>query len=128
MFCLSVMRKDLQASTLVGPTRDNPILDPLAVLHLESWLFIWILTFLLCEFFIIFNYFLASFLKYSRSMFFLLIQCCLLYPSLYIPQFPSAKVVRWLTLKSWRTNCEIVWLHKEMLLFSRCMWNLLLKK
>ena len=30
----SVNRKDLRALTLVGPTRYNPILDPLAVLHL----------------------------------------------------------------------------------------------
>ena len=32
-------RKDLQASTLVGPTRDNPVLDSLAVLHLNNWLY-----------------------------------------------------------------------------------------
>ena len=31
-------RKDLQALTLVGPTRENPVLDPLAVLHLDNWL------------------------------------------------------------------------------------------
>ena len=28
----SLNRKDLRALTLVGPTRDNPVLDPLAVL------------------------------------------------------------------------------------------------
>ena len=32
-------RKDLQALTLVGPTRNNPVLDPLAVLHLDNQLF-----------------------------------------------------------------------------------------
>ena len=29
-------RKDLQALTLVGPSRDNQVLDPLAVLHLDN--------------------------------------------------------------------------------------------
>ena len=33
-------RKDLQALTLVGPTRDNPELDPLAILHLYNQLYI----------------------------------------------------------------------------------------
>ena len=33
---LSVNRKDLQALTLVGPTRDNPVPNPLAVLHLNN--------------------------------------------------------------------------------------------
>ena len=37
---LSVKRKDLQALTLVGPTQNNPVLDPLAVLHLDNWLYI----------------------------------------------------------------------------------------
>ena len=37
---LSVNWKDLQALTLVGPTRDNLVLDPLAVLHLKNWLYI----------------------------------------------------------------------------------------
>ena len=32
----SVNRKDLRALTLVGPTWDNPLLDPLAVLHLDN--------------------------------------------------------------------------------------------
>ena len=32
-------RKDLQALTLAGPTRNNPALDPLAVLHLDNGLF-----------------------------------------------------------------------------------------
>ena len=32
--------KYLEALTLVGPTRDNPVLDPLAVLHLDNQLFI----------------------------------------------------------------------------------------
>ena len=32
-------KKDLQALTLVGPPRDNPELDPLAVLHLDNWLY-----------------------------------------------------------------------------------------
>ena len=32
----SVNRKELRALTLVGPIRDNPILDPLAVLHLHN--------------------------------------------------------------------------------------------
>ena len=36
----SLNRKDLRALTLVGPTRDNPVLDPLAVLHLYNQLFI----------------------------------------------------------------------------------------
>ena len=30
--------KDLQALTLVGPTREDLILDPLAVLHLDNQL------------------------------------------------------------------------------------------
>ena len=29
-------RKDLRALTLVGPTRNNPVLDPLAELHLDN--------------------------------------------------------------------------------------------
>ena len=29
-------RKDLRALTLVGPTRENPVPDPLGVLHLEA--------------------------------------------------------------------------------------------
>ena len=33
-------KKDLRALTLVRPTRDNPVLDLLAVLHLDSQLFI----------------------------------------------------------------------------------------
>ena len=33
---------DLQALTLVGPTKDNLTLEPLAVLHLNNWLCIWI--------------------------------------------------------------------------------------
>ena len=33
---LSVNRKDLRALILVGPTRDNPVPDPLAVLHLDN--------------------------------------------------------------------------------------------
>ena len=33
---LSVNRKDLHALTLVGSTRDNPVLDPRAVLHLKN--------------------------------------------------------------------------------------------
>ena len=37
---LSVNRKDLRALTLVGPTRNNRILDPLAVLHLDNRLYI----------------------------------------------------------------------------------------
>ena len=37
-------RKDLQALTLVGSTRDNPVLDPLDVLHLDNRLYIQILT------------------------------------------------------------------------------------
>ena len=37
---LSVNRKDLLALTLVGPPRDNPELDPLAVLHLNNPLYI----------------------------------------------------------------------------------------
>ena len=32
--------KDLPALTLVGPTRNNPVLDPLAVLHLNNHLYI----------------------------------------------------------------------------------------
>ena len=31
-------RKDLRALTLVGPTRGNPVLDPLAALHLNNQL------------------------------------------------------------------------------------------
>ena len=31
-----VNRKDLQALTLVGPTRDNLVFDPVAVLHLDK--------------------------------------------------------------------------------------------
>ena len=33
----SVNRKDLVG---LGPTRKNPVPDPLAVLHLENWLYI----------------------------------------------------------------------------------------
>ena len=33
-------RKDLEALTLSGPTRDNPVLDPLAVLHLDNRLYL----------------------------------------------------------------------------------------
>ena len=32
----SVNRKDLGALTLVGPTTDNPVLDPLAVPDLDN--------------------------------------------------------------------------------------------
>ena len=32
--------KDLPALTFVGPTRNNPVLDPLAVLHLNNHLYI----------------------------------------------------------------------------------------
>ena len=32
----SVDRKDLRVLTLVGPPRDNPELDPLAVIHLDN--------------------------------------------------------------------------------------------
>ena len=32
----TVNRKDLQALTLVGPTRNNPVLDPLAELSLDN--------------------------------------------------------------------------------------------
>ena len=39
----SVNRKDLQALTLLGPTRDNPEPDPLAVLHLNNQLWMLIL-------------------------------------------------------------------------------------
>ena len=41
----SEKRKDLQALTLVGPTRDNSVLDSLAVLHFENRLFINIFIF-----------------------------------------------------------------------------------
>ena len=34
----SVNRKDLHALTLVGPPRDSPEIDPLAVLQLDNWL------------------------------------------------------------------------------------------
>ena len=37
---LSVNRKDLQALTLLGPTQNNPVLDPLAVLHHDNQLYI----------------------------------------------------------------------------------------
>ena len=33
-------RKDLRALTLVGHTRDNLVLDPLALLHLDNRLYI----------------------------------------------------------------------------------------
>ena len=36
----SVNRKDLQALNLVGPTWNNPVLDPLALLHPDNQLFI----------------------------------------------------------------------------------------
>ena len=36
----SANRKDLQALILVGPTRDNWVLDPLAVLHLNNLAYI----------------------------------------------------------------------------------------
>ena len=35
----SVNRKYLQAFTLVVPTRNNKVLDPLSVLHLDNWLY-----------------------------------------------------------------------------------------
>ena len=47
-------RKDLRTLTLAGPTRNNPVLDPLAVQHLDNqlymyniwtglvWIFAWI--------------------------------------------------------------------------------------
>ena len=35
----SVDIKDLQALILVGPTGTSPVLDPLAVLHLDNQLF-----------------------------------------------------------------------------------------
>ena len=31
-----LIKTDLQALTLVGPTMDSPVLDPLAVLHLAN--------------------------------------------------------------------------------------------
>ena len=36
----SVNRIDLRALTLVGPLGTSPVLDPLAVLHLDNQLFI----------------------------------------------------------------------------------------
>ena len=36
----SVKRKDYQALNLVGPTKNNPVLDPLAVQHLDNRLYI----------------------------------------------------------------------------------------
>ena len=36
----SVNRKDLQALTLMGPTRDILVLDPLDVLHLDNRLYV----------------------------------------------------------------------------------------
>ena len=41
-FSPSATRKDLQAFTLVGPPRDNPEPDPLAAVHLDNRLYIWI--------------------------------------------------------------------------------------
>ena len=38
---LSVNTKDLQALTLVGPAKDNPVPDPLAVTHFDNPLYIW---------------------------------------------------------------------------------------
>ena len=32
-------RKDLQALTLLGSTTDNPVLDPLAVLHQDNLIY-----------------------------------------------------------------------------------------
>ena len=37
---LSVNRNDLQAATLVGQNRENPVLDPLAVQQLNNELYI----------------------------------------------------------------------------------------
>ena len=34
--CCCKLNKDLRALTLVGPTRENPGLEPLAVLHLND--------------------------------------------------------------------------------------------
>ena len=34
-----LLATDLRTLTLVGPTRDNPVLDPLAVLHLDNQLY-----------------------------------------------------------------------------------------
>ena len=48
--------KDLQALTLVGPTRENLLLEPLAVLHLDNQILITINTyysdiwFMVCKF------------------------------------------------------------------------------
>ena len=41
MLELSVIRKDLWASTLVGLNWENPVPDPLAVQHLDNLLYIW---------------------------------------------------------------------------------------
>ena len=40
----SVNRKDLQALTLMGPTRNNLVLDPLAVPHLDNRLYMCIVV------------------------------------------------------------------------------------
>ena len=45
-------RKDLLALTLVGPPRDNPELDPLAVLHLDNQLFMCSIVVYLCMIFV----------------------------------------------------------------------------
>ena len=36
---ISWIMLDFQALTLVGPTREDPVLDPLAVLHLDNRLY-----------------------------------------------------------------------------------------
>ena len=45
-----VNRKDFQALTLVGTTRNNPILDPLAVIHLDNLPYIYNILLLFCNF------------------------------------------------------------------------------
>ena len=45
-----MFRIDLQFLTLVGPTGDNLVLDPLAVLHLDNRQFIFLTAFLNLEF------------------------------------------------------------------------------
>ena len=45
----SVNRTDFIALTLVGPTRNNLVLKPLAVLHLDNQLFMMLLNVLLLQ-------------------------------------------------------------------------------
>ena len=47
----SVNRRDLRVLTFAGPTRDNPVPDPLAVLHLDNQQFMYTFVYIQNKFF-----------------------------------------------------------------------------